>query len=689
MNKKVGILTTFGSWDNSYSPCNVVSYQIQMLLKHGYEPVLYVLDCFPQEITFEGVEIRRVLPTLAFEPYQGIASSRMIPPQFEKDVARVMPAMEQNFKDVDIFLCHDIIFQDSFLPYNAALRKIVLRKEQRFLHWTHSGPSSRPKDLLYPLDCLYTLPPQSRLVYMNGFDTVRIAEMYATYTTDVRVVHNPIDYLGISKDALFRHIVVESNINEADVIAVYPLSTTRMGAGGKQLHKAIKIMGYIKQLGYSVRFIIPNAHANAEREKAAIEEMLSLGEQYGLEANKDLIFTSKLGASYESGIAHETVLELFGISDVFLFPSISENAPLILLEAALKKNLLVLNEDFSPMKDFVGANALYLKFDSVNTMTNHEGIGGEDNYYKDVAKIIIAELEASKSYKAHRDIRKKFNMDYIFKHELEPAMMEGREISKTAVEQDISQESIDKIEKRIAFGEYDESLIVKGAFKVEGNEYKENEQKEDFPDFDKVYKRFKEKGIMKDPVQIKMYEAISRNWCIGKAVIDAGCGMGIGTNILGREALGAWGVDSNAENIEVAKQLFEGMTIKFETVDLLKEHERPFGSFDVVVCIEVIEHVKDFDLLLNGLKKFYNPKRRTIFFISSPNRNSEKLGHEHPNNEWHVREWTSGEAYEVMTKHFESVVMYSAEKLDTFDQSETVDGNTKDTPVLFKCEVPK
>lgn len=218
--------------------------------------------------------------------------------------------------------------------------------------------------------------------------------------------------------------------------------------------------------------------------------------------------------------------------------------------------------------------------------------------------------------------------------------------------------------------------------------YKENEELKDFPDFDKVYDRFKRKGILKDPTQIKVYQAIANVWGVGKAILDAGCGMGIGTNILGHEALGAWGIDNNPQNIEVARQLYEGPTIKFETVDLLEEHPRPFATFDVVACIEVIEHVKDYDQLLRGLKKFYDPKRRTVFFISSPNRNSEKLGHDHPNNEYHVREWTAGEFYEVLTKHFKTVVLFSAERLSTFEQDETVDGNSTETPIIAKCEDP-
>lgn len=219
-------------------------------------------------------------------------------------------------------------------------------------------------------------------------------------------------------------------------------------------------------------------------------------------------------------------------------------------------------------------------------------------------------------------------------------------------------------------------------------DYKENEELKDFPDFDKVYDRFKKKGILKDPTQIRAYRCIANVWGVGKAVLDAGCGMGIGTNILGQEALGVWGIDNNKENIEVARQLYEGPTIKFETLDLLEEHPRPFATFDVVVCMEVIEHVKDYGQLLYGLKKFYDPKRKTVFFISSPNRNSEKLGHDHPNNEYHVREWTAGEFYDVLTKHFRTVVLFSADKLSTFEQDETVDGNTTDTPIIAKCEDP-
>lgn len=421
MKLKVAVLTTFGSWDSAYSPCNVVKHQLLSLLRHGYSPVLFTLDVFPTDYEMPGIEIRRVLPAVSFEPYHGIAVHRNVPAHIEKDIAKIVPAMEQHFKDIDVFLAHDIIFQDSFLPYNAALRKIVLNPKQRFLHWMHSGPSAR-LDVEPPIKFLYSLPPQSKLVYMNGYDTVRAAEMYDTTIDNVRVVHNPIDYrLQRHIHPLVDEIISHYGINDADVVCVYPLSTTRMGAGGKQLHKSIKVMSFIKSLGYDIRYIVCNAHANGVREKVAIEDMRRYAKDLGF-ADHELIFTSTIDKKWEGGVPHEVVNQLMMYSDVFIFPSVSENAPLVLLEAAMGKNLLVLNEDFSPMKDFVGPDALYFKFDSVTTTTSHPR--GEDAYYSDVAKIIMAELKANRIYRANKTIRQKFNIDYIFKKELEPLFFE-------------------------------------------------------------------------------------------------------------------------------------------------------------------------------------------------------------------------------------------------------------------------
>jgi ubiquinone/menaquinone biosynthesis C-methylase UbiE len=220
------------------------------------------------------------------------------------------------------------------------------------------------------------------------------------------------------------------------------------------------------------------------------------------------------------------------------------------------------------------------------------------------------------------------------------------------------------------------------------SEYTENPQKADFPDFYLVYRRWAKKHQMKDPSQIAIYKSIA-NWSVGKSVLDAGCGIGIGTNILHHAALGTLGIDLNQENVDVAKALYEGPKIKFETADLTQPPPRPIGTFDVVACIEVIEHVTDYDAVIEQLKRYGSPERRTVWFISSPNRLNKKLAKDHPRNEYHVREWTAGEFYGVLTRHFQHVTLYAANGLgDIFDSSNLVDGNTPRTPIVAKCEAP-
>ena len=113
---------------------------------------------------------------------------------------------------------------------------------------------------------------------------------------------------------------------------------------------------------------------------------------------------------------------MFSISNLFIFPSISENCPLILMEAMASKCLLVLNQSFPAMKDFALENALYFRFGS---LVEEPGFpNGEDNYYKDIATLIISEMERNKALKAHTYFRQRFNYDYIFRRQLEPAIKE-------------------------------------------------------------------------------------------------------------------------------------------------------------------------------------------------------------------------------------------------------------------------
>jgi len=410
---RVGLLTTFYNFDKAYSLCSVVENQLISLAKYGYKPVLFVHDNFTGDIP-EGVEIRKVIPRFHLVDY---SSNQPVEKDFQEQVKKIKEALEQNLQDIDVVLTHDWIFQGWFLPYNVAMREANLKC--RWLHWIHSAPSPRPANLSYPHDCRYKLMPNSKLVYMNNYDVVRLGEMYAGYPDDVRVVYNPLDLRSFYQlHPLTNKLIDKYRLLDADIIDVYPVSSTRFD--GKQVNKVIQILGELKKLGKSVRFVCPNAHANAEREKKAIENLIHYGIERGL-TREEMIFTSLEDKEYELGVPHEVVRDLFQLSNLFIFPTLSENCPLILLEAAAHRNLLVLNESFPPIKDFFGKDALYFKFGSLLENVNYNN---ENQYFSDVAKIILAELNKNKPLNAFNRLKQQFNYDIIFRTQLEPLLYE-------------------------------------------------------------------------------------------------------------------------------------------------------------------------------------------------------------------------------------------------------------------------
>ena len=414
---RIGILTTFYNFDRAYSLCSVVEEQLLMLKEAGHEPILFVHDNFKDDAEIpQGIEIRKVVPRFKLVDYSG---NQPIQSGFDEQVETVRKSLIEHLKDIDAVLTHDWIFQGWFLVYNMGMRKAQPDLKCRWFHWIHSAPSSRPQFLESPHSARYITMPNSKLIYMNNIDTLRLAEMYGTNLDNVRVVHNPLDLRTLRKfSPLTLDLIERYKIFEADVVDVYPVSSTRFS--GKQVDKVIKILSEIKKQGKSVRFICPNAHANGDNEKKAVEELINYGIDLGL-TREEMIFTSLEGHRWEMGVPREVVNELFSLSNLFIFPTLSENCPLILLEAAANKCLLILNDDFPPLRDFFAENALYFKFSSLLNKTEYSD---EDKWFHDVALVILGELNKNKAINSFNKLRQKFNRAWIMKNQLEPILFE-------------------------------------------------------------------------------------------------------------------------------------------------------------------------------------------------------------------------------------------------------------------------
>ncbi|MGI8464113.1 bifunctional 2-polyprenyl-6-hydroxyphenol methylase/3-demethylubiquinol 3-O-methyltransferase UbiG [Pectobacterium punjabense] len=111
----------------------------------------------------------------------------------------------------------------------------------------------------------------------------------------------------------------------------------------------------------------------------------------------------------------------------------------------------------------------------------------------------------------------------------------------------------------------------------------------------------------------------------GKKVLDVGCGGGILAESMAREGADVTGLDMGAEPLDVARlhALESGITVDYvqETVEAhAHAHAHP-GLYDVVTCMEMLEHVPDPQSVVQACAKLVKPGGHVFF--STINRNAK------------------------------------------------------------------
>lgn len=127
-----------------------------------------------------------------------------------------------------------------------------------------------------------------------------------------------------------------------------------------------------------------------------------------------------------------------------------------------------------------------------------------------------------------------------------------------------------------------------------------------------------------------------RAWLSGLDVLDIGCGGGILAEPLARLGGRVTAIDAAAEAIAVAKAhaVEAGLEIDYRQspVETLVEEGR---RFDLVTCMEVVEHVADVPVFLRGIASLLKPGGLLVF--STPNRTALSYGTLIVGAEWVLR----------------------------------------------------
>ncbi|HCB42110.1 MAG TPA: bifunctional 3-demethylubiquinol 3-O-methyltransferase/2-polyprenyl-6-hydroxyphenol methylase, partial [Pseudomonas sp.] len=107
----------------------------------------------------------------------------------------------------------------------------------------------------------------------------------------------------------------------------------------------------------------------------------------------------------------------------------------------------------------------------------------------------------------------------------------------------------------------------------------------------------------------------------GKKVLDVGCGGGILAEAMAQRGAQVTGIDMGEAPLAVARlhQLESGVSVDYEQSTAEEFAELHAGTFDVVTCLEMLEHVPDPSSVIRACAKLVKPGGQVFF--STINRN--------------------------------------------------------------------
>jgi 2-polyprenyl-3-methyl-5-hydroxy-6-metoxy-1,4-benzoquinol methylase/glycosyltransferase involved in cell wall biosynthesis len=166
---------------------------------------------------------------------------------------------------------------------------------------------------------------------------------------------------------------------------------------------------------------------------------------------------------------------------------------------------------------------------------------------------------------------------------------------------------------------------------------------------------------------------LAKRMAVGKTVFDFGCGTGYGSAMLAAVADTVTGLDIDASAIAWATESHHSQRLRYIcSADL--GAALPSGSFDLVTCFEMIEHV-DFATqcaVIASLARLLKPDGTLI--ISTPNPEVTKLYGANP---YHLREMTLEEFDALLRPHFPHI-QFIEQRVRTSIAFDQRDSNTRE-----------
>jgi len=158
---------------------------------------------------------------------------------------------------------------------------------------------------------------------------------------------------------------------------------------------------------------------------------------------------------------------------------------------------------------------------------------------------------------------------------------------------------------------------------------------------------------------IQRYEFAAR-YCVGKRVLDAGCGIGYGSNFLAIQgASEVVAVDISDDALAEAEKNYRRPNLKFLKGDVenLRENSHLSSPFNTIVNLENLEHLHHGDRFVDGARACLSAEGTLV--VSTPNGDlTERDEQGNIKNVFHIKEYSKEELTTLLQPFFGRIELF-------------------------------
>ncbi|MGH2490166.1 MAG: glycosyltransferase family 4 protein [Candidatus Limnocylindria bacterium] len=278
-------------------------------------------------------------------------------PEHDALVSRLMTKVRPHVERADRVVVHNVMT----MPLNLALTRVLAtlagEHPDRFIAWTHdiSYFDERYAALRRdgePWDLVTRAVPGVRYVTVSQERAEQLAQLTRLARHDIEVVTNGIDVgevLGLAPTGL--HLADRLRLFDADPLLLLPVRLTRR----KRVEAAIDATAVLRRRGHAAMLVVTGAIGphNAAN-KAYLAELTARAKKV-----EGVHLLAALGLRIKYG----TVVDLYSLADVLVFPSESEGFGIPMLEAGLRRMPIVCS-DIPALRETGGDGPIYVPPDA-------------------------------------------------------------------------------------------------------------------------------------------------------------------------------------------------------------------------------------------------------------------------------------------------------------------------------------